>query len=903
MKINKLFLLAMGLVAVGCNDNQIEEESLINNAQGEAVEVELSATIAPASRATSDVGEYDGVTAVDLQFEVGDHIGVYLNNEAIGFTHENTDFEYLQNADGTPKFVPQQQMILLGSGNNVYAYYPFEATDAGFEGTVTRSANRGTWDGYHYFEIPAVQQQDTIEVDGVKKPFQNLSKYVKLISKETQMYKVGNTMKADMVFYHAFAYVTMNVQNTYADKDINIVEATVKLLDKEGNPMPIVGDFAAALDNEGNELMVKASDYEGASQGTVATVNSTDASGCVLTLDPEQSAYITAAVAPAACDGYEVRIVTDKGFVYKVRKEGLGEAFAVGQGVNRKLSIPISDETLSTEVVNDEVAEYMLHMDKEHIVLDLAANIELKINRTSDDAWGGANTKTITINGGADGLAANRTVSFNMSEQLWSDVDLVNTDATLYINNLKLQTTGWHPTSKAGFSKTDLMFNCKVDLEKVLSLSAIMAHRSFTANTLVVYDSKAGASTNNYALWLAPAVEEQIVNISGFQTISMTAKGERGIKIDATTQYASFDKANLGPQKVVLTLKGDNHFDTTEKAAILVRTKVGAEINIEGNMNITSVFEDKVNHIWIDEGAYTKEDVEKITIKNARWKLEGATWSVENDVNGAVVTAYAENQAGLKGAIEYGMDKIALTDGEYTLPDVPVVNDARTLQISGSKDAVITLDGTPDLAGNSLMLTGATVNTTRKGDGVKASSVYYNEVTVNGSLSFYGQTANLMNSTITIPNALYLYVGSVNTATISGCTFNTAGRAIMIHNPGDTDGKIANNVTVKDCIFKGTKPAYTTGTLVGQPCAAIEIDNLWKTYNAGAAHQLTTSGNSVAEAFSSEWRIENYVETAEGENLTVNGKPYAGYYMGRTNGEVYKLTADDAGNVEATPAE
>lgn len=873
MKVNKLFLLAMGLVAVGCNDSQIEEQSLINDAQGELVEVEIAATIAPASRATSNVGEYGGVTAVDLKFEVEDHIGVYLNNEAVGLTHENTDFKVTSLDGGAATFVPQQDMILLGHGNNVYAYYPFLATDAGFEGSVSRSSKRGTWDGYHYFNIPAVQQQDTIEVAGEPNPYGNLKKYVKLIAKETQMYKQGNKMKADLVFYHAFGYATMNVQNTY-DREMKFVEATVQLLDEAGEPMPIAGDFAAALDNEGNEaLLVKASDAEGATSATVVKVNSNDPDG-VLTLDPGQSAYITAAVAPVDCRGYEVRLVTDKGFVYKVRKTNLDPAFAVGQGVNRKLSIPVSDATLSSEVVNSEVAEYLLHMDKEHIVLDVAANIELKIDRTSDDAWGGPSTKTVTINGGADGLATNRTVSFNMSEQVWSDVDLVNTDATLYIKNIKLQTTGWDPNSKAGYSRTDLMFNCKVDMEKVISLSAMMAHRSVNMNTVVVFDLKAGSSTNNYALWLAPTVEEQVVNINGFQTLNMTAKGMRGIKIDADTSYASFDESGLGPQKVILTLDGDNYFNTTKKAAILVRTKVGAEINIKGNNDITNVVDDQTNLIWIDEATKSKEYVEKISIKNARWKLEGAAWSAENDATGNLVTAYADNNAGMNEALSYGKNTIELVnDGTYTLPDMS----ARQISLSGGAGAIIRVsDNHTNLTDCTLTLKGVTLSSSDPDvNGIKkATALICSGVTVK-PIALYGMQAVFVGCTFDLTtsngNGDYIYVKEANTVNFTNCKFDTNGKAILISNPSE-EGNYASKVTVTDCEFynKGGKPGYTSGALATQACAAIEISNKHNS-GVGAAHTLTTSGNTVAASFSGEWRIKDY---QAGNVVTVNGVAY-----------------------------
>ncbi len=849
MKANKLFLLAMGLVAVGCNENQIEEQSFVNDAQGEAVEVVIDATVAQESRATSDVeyNESGNSSVVDLRFDVDDAIGVYFNNEKVGLTHENVKFTAVEKTEDGVRYTTTEPMILLGAGNNVYAYYPYKATDTGFEGSITRSSDLGAWDGYHYFNIPAVQEQAGIN------DYSNLATYAKLVSREQKLTKEGNKVKVNMVFEHAFSYISLNVQNE-TELDLDIKEAVIKLYN-DGEPVALVGDLASGLG-----VAVEGEQVPSLVENGLTEVKVVPMDGADFVLASGEKTLITAAVAPVASfDEYEWVIRTKNGFSYKSGKQLA--ARELKQGINQQIGAVLSVETLSSEVTNSEFAEYLLHQNKEHIVLDVAADIELAIDRTSDDAWGGPDTKTITINGGADGLATNRTVSFNMSEQTWSDVDLKNTNATLYIKNLKLQTTGWDPTSKAGYSRTDLMFNCKVDLENVLSLSAIRAYRSFDANTLVVYDLKAGSSTNNYALWLAPTVEEQVVNINGFQTLNMTAKGERGIKIDAVTDYSTIDKSGLGAQKVTLTLDGKCFFNTTKKAAILVRTKVGAEVNIKGDVNIANVVDDQVNHVWIDEGAKTKEDVEKIVVKNARWKLEGATWSVENDANGNVVTAYADDNAGMAEAIDYGMNTIELADGAYTLPSI----NGRKMTISGSRAAEITVN-TPNCSGSQLAFEGVTVIGQGYATGVQHVIVAtYKDVAVKGEMCLYGNYVQFSDCDFDLGADQYIWVYGAKRADFYGCTFDTKGKAILIYN--EVAG--ANKVVVKDCRFNSTGASHA-GDLAAQSCAAIEISN-FQTGGVGVAHDLTTENNSYAASFSGEWRIKKYVE---GAAITVNGTEY-----------------------------
>ncbi len=877
MKINKLFLLAMGLVAVGCSDSQIEEQSLINDAQGEAVEVVLEGVVnnAVGSQARS-VAEVTDAGAVRIEFDASDEIGVYLNNEKVGLTHENVKFtvkstEKDENGAVHATFTTSEPMILLGAGNNVYAYYPYEATETEFEGT-SRSTDRGAWDGYHWFNIPAEQVQAGLG------DYSNLAEYVHLYAPERQLAKQGNKVVVaapGLQFRHAFAYVTLNLKNSY-DRSLAIAKATIKAFN-DGEPVALAGDFAVALDDAQMATEGLAAVVAGENVQNVVTVSAPTDEG--LELAAEAKSWIPVAIAAGVTfDALEVTVEMVDGFVYKQDlKVG---SFTMPQNYSQPINFTLSDESLSSIVTNSEVAEYLLHLNKEHIVLDVAANITLKINPTSDDAWGGSDTKTITINGGADGLAANRTITFDVLDENgkqqagWNDVDLVNTDATLYIKNLKLKVNN---TSK-GYSSNNLMFNCKVDLEKIFALNSITAFRSFTANSLVVFDLYAGSATNNYALWLQPTVEEQIVNINGIQNLNMTAKGMRGIKIDADTHYDMFDDTQAGPQKVVLTLKGDNYFNTTEKAAILVRTKVGAEINIEGNMDIANVVDDQVNHVWIDEEACAKEYFDQITVINGNYKIEGASWSVKANNTAAIYdnTAVADGQDAMIEALQtYGFSTIELVDGAYTLPaSIGSATASRDVTFSGGAGAVITIAKQGTNAYGTLTFDGVSVKSPDADTyGIKqATKVTYNKAVIY-PMSIFGTEAVFNECTFDLTTANstgdYLYLRSVDKAAFDGCKFATNGKAILISNTTEGAETGACEVSVKNTHFTATKSA-TASALQYMAVAAIDISNAG---NAGAslAHKLTTSGNTVTTNFSGEWRIKTYVE---GNPVTVNGKEY-----------------------------
>ncbi len=231
----------------------------------------------------------------------------------------------------------------------------------------------------------------------------------------------------------------------------------------------------------------------------------------------------------------------------------------------------------------------------------------------------------------------------------------------------------------------------------------------------------------------------------------------------------------------------------------------------------------------------------------------GSTWTVS--FNGAVV----ENNTDLNDAIANN-DKVYLAAGNYTLPAV-----GKDVAIYGDKDVVLTIDK-PNLNGNNITLNGITVQGKGYATGIQhVNSVTYNDVTVKGEMCLYGEQVVFNGCDFELNNGQYIWVYGAKKAEFNNCTFNTAGKAILIYN----EGAGANDVKVEGCTFNATAGAKA-GAIANQNCAAIELDN-FQSSGVGVAHKLVANDNTYSEHFSGEWRIKNVVA---GNAITVNGVAY-----------------------------
>jgi hypothetical protein len=336
-----------------------------------------------------------------------------------------------------------------------------------------------------------------------------------------------------------------------------------------------------------------------------------------------------------------------------------------------------------------------------------------------------------------------------------------------------------------------------------------------------------------YAMWIT--AEGQTVTIDG---LTVNSDG-RGIKIDE--QYVDT------PEKVTLNVKNAT-FKTAKKAAILVKSVAGAEINAE-NLNIANVAADKKFAVWVDEDAAAHAD--KVIVNGAFCKVEGVSADI------------IANPSELASAtIEDGSTIYLVAAGDYA---IPAAAKGKTLTIKGTEDVAITVNK-PNMDGGNLTLDGVTVKASGKYTGVQhVNTVTYNNAKIVGEMCLYGEKVVFNGCEFVLSAGQYIWTYGAKEVEFIGCTFNTAGKAILVYN----EGAGANRVTVKNCTFKATEGAKA-GAIANQNCAAIEIDN-YQNSGIGVAHTVITEGNTYENNFSGEWRIKSWTA---GNAVVVNGKSY-----------------------------
>ena len=240
-----------------------------------------------------------------------------------------------------------------------------------------------------------------------------------------------------------------------------------------------------------------------------------------------------------------------------------------------------------------------LTANNENIVVTLGADIELPISSLGQQTGGsgeyklgGENTKNITIDLNSKKL--------NITTTYWSVLGAKNADALFTIKNGTMTSSQTSGT----WNSYDLCFtNCNYSFEDVVFEKAIALESA--GKTFSLKDITINETHDYYAMWIS--ANGKTVNVDG---LTVNSAG-RGIKIDE--QYVS------APAKVTLNVV-DATFKTAKKAAIVVKSVAGAEINVE-NIDIANVVEDNAFAVWVDEDSAAYADL--VVVNGAYALVEG----------------------------------------------------------------------------------------------------------------------------------------------------------------------------------------------------------------------------------------------------------------------------------------
>ena len=191
--------------------------------------------------------------------------------------------------------------------------------------------------------------------------------------------------------------------------------------------------------------------------------------------------------------------------------------------------------------------------------------------------------------------------------------DFTNSNAKLILKNLTVKGAKTKTTDGSAISTTwdlyDIRFNCGVEMTDVNFDQCVCIANGADAvlnNVNITENTKSGL----YAMWIE--AKGSTVTINGGKIDNVNG---RGIKIDE--QYVESTGGTV--KKTILKVIG-TEFITNAKAAIMVKSKAGADITLD-NIKIERVEADNVNAVWCDEDAAAYND--HITVIGGSKKVEG----------------------------------------------------------------------------------------------------------------------------------------------------------------------------------------------------------------------------------------------------------------------------------------
>ena len=457
------------------------------------------------------------------------------------------------------------------------------------------------------------------------------------------------------------------------------------------------------------------------------------------------------------------------------------------------------NEIVPCVATNADQLAAALTADAEYVSVILNADIDLPISSLGQQTpgsgeykLGGENTKSIMID--LNGKKLNLTTTY------MSSIGAKNADATMTIKNGTMTSS----TTDGTWNIYDLTFaNCNYVINDVVFEKAIAFTN--TGKTATMKNVTINENHLYYAIWISAV--GQIVTIDG-----LTVKSGRGIKIDE--EYVN------EVAKVTLNISNAT-FTTLLKAAILVKSKEGAEINVS-NIDISKVVADKNFAVWVDEDS--KDYADKVIVNGALVKTEGS-----NDV---IAVNSSEELA--KATIEDNAT-IYLGVGTYIIPDQAKEKTLSFIGLGKPEDTKIAVQDDGSYEGCDYSLDGATVtfenisiNTNSETyTGYARCTGTYKNCIINGTYTLYGNST-FENCTFNVSGDVYnIWTWGAPEAKFDNCTFNSDGKAILLYGNANT------KLTIENSIFNDK------GGLTDKK-AAIEIGN-----DYDASYELIVNNTTV----------------------------------------------------------
>lgn len=200
----------------------------------------------------------------------------------------------------------------------------------------------------------------------------------------------------------------------------------------------------------------------------------------------------------------------------------------------------------------------------------------------------------------------------------------------------------------------------------------------------------------------------------------------------------------------------------------------------------------------------------------------------------------SSNEA-LASALANTSDKkiIYLTEGNFTLPSGYCEN--KNVKMVGSgEETVLSILPTNALAyqnGATLVFENMTIKGQNGGDFgglAHTNKVTYNNCKILGKITLYAGVEKFINCTFENKNDYAIWTWGGKEVTLTGCTFNSGGKAVNLYGGAGSSETPTTVLTVTNCVFNDDD------TLVDAKKAAIEIGN-----DYGATYKLNVTNTTV----------------------------------------------------------
>ena len=417
------------------------------------------------------------------------------------------------------------------------------------------------------------------------------------------------------------------------------------------------------------------------------------------------------------------------------------------------------------------------------VIVKSDVSLDISAWDANDYAFGDANTQSYVID------LEGHTLTFNQKDSDWNNIAANN--ASMTIKNGHITSSGHND---GPWNRHDLNFNCPITLIDITTDKAIALKNNGTLTNVTITDAN---TSDTYALWIQP--KGQTVTLDGCTIDMLACTDGRGIKID--NQYVVGEEN--GEAKVTLDVSNTT-FKTEEKAAILVKTTVGADIKLS-NVNIDEVVADNHAAVWVDADAAASFGLVNVT--GGYKALEDGGYYVDGEGN-----YYATTSKGVESLLAKGVEVINLIDAEFEMPIVK----GKTVTFKGNRNATLNANNNVTAAyqqasGATLVFDGITVvfgNQNYRGF-QHANKVTYTNCGIKGLQFLYAPTNKFVDCDFDSNGAEHSVWTYGANAEFTGCEFTYGDRAVNCYG----EQSVSTKVTFDDCTFTKVAGKETTGAI------------------------------------------------------------------------------------------